>query len=109
MPLYEFECVCGESKEDFRFMDEAHKSMRCICGKWMKRNYNYGRADTDEEHNAYYNVGTGIRGTRTQHRKHAKMHGMEEVGTEDNKAKPFKKDWDLKPKEMRELANEING
>jgi len=89
-------------------MSDAGLVEVCECGADMLRIWTYQRADTDEEHTAYYNVGTGIKGTKKQHRKYAAKQGFEEVGTSEAKVKPKETNYDFSDRDMREMANIIN-
>lgn len=39
MPRYCFLCKCGEKVEVVRYMADADKSWRCLCGKEMNRDF----------------------------------------------------------------------
>lgn len=39
MPLYEYKCECGQSVEVLRSFALAPKSMKCSCGKELKRQF----------------------------------------------------------------------
>lgn len=37
MPLYEWQCPCGKSKDEFRRVAERNRPQPCECGKRMAR------------------------------------------------------------------------
>lgn len=37
MPLYEWQCSCGQTADEFRRMAERNLPKQCACGKTMER------------------------------------------------------------------------
>lgn len=43
MPTYEFQCTkCGKKKEEFHTMQKVPRSIKCECGRPMKRLFGSG-------------------------------------------------------------------
>ena len=87
MPLYEYQCECGNQFDEFKSVPEYCKNSKSepcdTCGsKNTKRILSTSAIIEDIEPYKSTITGERIRG-RSHHRSHLKQHGYEEVGTDN--------------------------
>jgi putative FmdB family regulatory protein len=81
MPLYDFRCEDGHTREEYRSYEKRDDPAACECGKPLTRVWLPPQVMRDIEGYQSMVDGSWI-GSRSQHREHLKRHGMRELGNE---------------------------
>jgi hypothetical protein len=94
MPVYEYKCEDNHIFDRYLPLDRYNEPQICECGKGSKKVLTGLYVQPDME--AYKSpIDGSYVGSRSQHRKHMKHHGVIEVGNEKLK-NPFRKKYEPK-------------
>lgn len=86
MPIYEYRCTCGVSRDEYRTVATRDEAPVC-CGNPMTRAITAAMVAPDI--GGYQSVVDGSYiGSRSAHREHLKKHDLVELGNERIKPKP---------------------